>query len=79
MSFANRPGWSRITESMLIKKDVQNCIAIEPYSKHQNFTLQAKKIKKDRMTVDKAQQIIRKGLSNQIAFKIIDLKNLKEI
>lgn len=31
------------------------------------------------MAIDKTQQIIRKGVSDQIAFNIIDLKDPKEI
>lgn len=35
--------------------------------------------KKDRMAIGIAQQIIQKGIKNQIAFYIMDLKNLKEM
>ncbi len=38
-----------------------------------------KEIKEDRMVVGIAQRIIREGVSNQIAFNIIDFKDPKEM
>lgn len=38
-----------------------------------------KEIKKDRMTIDIVQKIIKEGVSNQIAFNIMDLKHPKEM
>lgn len=39
----------------------------------------SKKSQKDRMIVEIARQIIFKDVSNQIPFKMMDLKNLKEM
>ena len=70
--FANWLVWSGITESMLIEKDVWDLVLSRPRPKRQNPNLWIKKIKEDHMTVSIAQWFIREGVSNQIAFNIID-------
>lgn len=77
--FANWPVWLGITESMLIEKDVWDLGLIKPQSQYENPDLQWKKIKKDRMAVGIAQKISRKGVSDQIAFNIMDLKDPKKM
>ncbi len=77
--FANWSVWSGITESMPIEKDVWDLVSTGLRPKRQNPTLWAKEIKEDRMAVGIAQQIIREGVSDQIAFNIMDLKDPKEM
>ena len=77
--FANWPVWSGITESMLIEKDVWDLVLSGPRPERQNPNLWTKEIKEDRMAVGKAQRIIREGVSDQIAFNIMDLKDPKEM
>lgn len=79
IGFANWPVWSGITESMLIEKDVWDLISSGPRPERQNPTLWAKEIKEDRMAVGIVQRIIREGVSDQIAFNIMDLKDPKEM
>lgn len=62
---------------MLIKKDIWDLISTEPYPSRENPGIWVKKVKKDQIAVDIAQQIIWKGVSNQIAFNIMDIKDLK--
>lgn len=64
---------------MLIEKDVWDLIATGPRPERQNPNLWAKEIKEDRMAVGIAQRIIREGVSDQIAFNIMDLKDPKEM
>ena len=64
---------------MLIEKDVWDLIATGPRPERQNPNLWAKEIKEDRMAVGIAQWIIREGVSDQIAFNIMDLKDPKEM
>lgn len=52
---------------------------IEPCFKYQNLSFWMKKIQKDCMVIGIAQQIIKKGISNQIAFNIMDLKDFKKM
>ena len=77
--FANWPVWSGITESMLIEKDVWDLISTGPRPQRENPGLWSKEIKEDRMAVGIAQRIIREGVSDQIAFNIMDLKDPKEM
>lgn len=77
--FANWPVWAGITESMLIEKDVWDLVSSGPRPERQNPGLFSKEIKEDRMAIGTAQQIIREGVSDQIAFNIMDLKNPKEM
>lgn len=77
--FANWSVWSGITESMPVEKDVWDLVSTGLRPKRQNPTLWAKEIKEDRMAVGIAQQIIREGVSDQIAFNIMDLKDPKEM
>ena len=79
VDFSNWPVWSGITESMLIEKDVWDLVSTGPRPERQNTTLWAKEVKEDRMAVGIAQQIIREGVSDQIAFNIMDLKDPKEM
>ena len=79
IGFANWPVWSGITESMLIEKDVWDLISTGPRPPRENPGLWTKEIKEDRMAVGIAQKIIREGVSDQIAFNIMDLKNPKEM
>ena len=50
-----------------------------PRLPHKNPRLWAKEIKEDRMAVDIVQKIIKEGVSNQIAFNIMNFKDFKEI
>lgn len=52
---------------------------IGPYFKYQNPSFWMKEIRKNRMVIGIAQQIIKKGVSNQIAFNIMDLKDFKKM
>lgn len=79
IGFTNWPVWSGITKSMLIEKDVWNLVLTGPRPQCENPGLWSKKIKENRMAVDIAQKIIRKGVSDQIAFNIMDLKDPKEM
>ena len=79
IGFANWPVWSGITESMLIEKDVWDFISTGPHPSRKNPGLWTKEIKEDRMTVGIVQRIIRKGVSNQITFNIMNFKNPKVI
>ena len=77
--FANWPVWSGIIEFMLIEKNVWDLVSIRPWLQCDNPGLWSKEIKEDRMAVGIAQRIIRKGVSDQITFNIMDLKDPKEI
>ncbi len=77
--FANWPVWSGIIESMLIEKDVWDLVTTGLRPPRENPGLWSKEIKEDPMAVDTAQRIIREGVSDQIAFKIMDLKDPKEM
>lgn len=77
--FANWPIWSMITKSMLIEKDVWDLVTTGPRPVRQNPQLWIKEIKEDRMAVGIAQRIITEGVSNQIAFNIMDLEDPKDI
>ena len=79
IGFANWPVWLGITVSMLIEKDVWDLISIGPRPPRKNTGLLTKEIKEDRMAVGIAQSIIQEGVSNQIAFNIMDLKNPKKM
>ena len=58
---------------------MQNLVLRELRPQYENPSLWLKEIKKDYMTIGKAQRIIRKDVSNQIVFNIIDLKDPKKI
>ena len=77
--FANWPVWSGITKSMLIEKDVWDLVLTGPQPQRKNPGLWSKEIKEDRMAVGIVQRIIRKNVSDQIAFNIMDLKDPKKI
>ncbi len=77
VGFSNWPIWSGITKSILIEKDVWDLVSTGPRPAHENPGIWAKEVKKDRMAVGIAQQIIREGVSDQIAFNIIDIKDPK--
>ena len=77
--FANWPIWSMITKSMLIEKDVWDLIATGPRPERQNPGLFTKEVKEDRMAVGIARRIILEGVSDQIAFNIMDLEDPKEM
>ncbi len=77
--FVNKPVWSEITESMLIEKGVWYLVSTGPRPVCKNPGFWSKEVKEDRMVVGIAQRIIRKGVSNQIAFNIMDLKDPKEM
>lgn len=77
--FANWPVWSGITESMLIEKDVWDLVSTGPRPQREHPALFSKEVKEDRMAVGIAQRIIREGVSHQIAFNIMDLKDPKEM
>ena len=79
IGFSNWPIWSGITESMLIEKDVWDLVSTGLRPQCENTALWSKEIKEDRMVVGIAQRIIREGVSDQIAFNIMDLKDLKEM
>ncbi len=79
IGFANWPVWSEIIESILIEEDVWDLVFTKPQPVRENPSLWSKEVKEDRMAVGIAQQIIRKGVSDQIAFNIMDLKEPKEI
>ena len=64
---------------MLIKKDVWDLILTGPRPQCENPGLWSKKVKEDRMAVGIAQRIIIEGVSDQIAFNIMDLKDPKEM
>lgn len=64
---------------MLIKKKFWNLISTEPCPKRQNLRIWAKKIKKYRMAVGIAQQIMKEGIRNQIAFNFMDIEDPKQI
>lgn len=52
---------------------------MEPWHQYEYLGFWGKKIRKDRIAIGIAQRIIKEGVSNQMAFNIMDLKNLKEM
>ena len=54
-------------------------ISIGPRPQRENLGLWSKEVKEDRMAVGIVQKIIREGVSNQIAFNSMDLKDPKEM
>lgn len=64
---------------MLIKKDVWDLVSTGTRPQRENPGIWAKEVKEDRMAVGIAQRIIREGVSDQIAFNIMDLKDPKEM
>ncbi len=64
---------------MLIEKDVWDLISIGTQPVRENPGLWLKEVKEDRIAVETVQQIIREGVSDQIAFNIMDLKDPKEM
>lgn len=68
-----------ITKFMLIKKDIWELIETSFCPKHQIPGLFTKKVKEDQMAVDIARPIILEGLSDQIAFNIIDFEDSKKM
>lgn len=64
---------------MLIEKDVWDLVSTSPQPKRQNPTLFLKKVKRDQMAVEIAQQIILEDVNDQIAFNIMDLEDSKEM
>ena len=69
-----------ITKSILIEKDVWDLIATGSCPECQNPDLFTKEVKEDcRIVVGIARRIILEGVSNQIAFNIMDLEDLKEM
>ena len=79
IGFSNWPIWSGITESILIEKDVWDLVSTGPRPRRENTALWSKEVKEDHMAVGIAQKIIREGVSDQIAFNIMDLKDPKEM
>ncbi len=79
VGFSNWPVWSGITESMLIKKDVWDLVLTGPRPARENPGLWSKEVKEDRMAVGIAQRIIREGVSDQITFNIMDIKDPKQM
>lgn len=63
----------------MIEEDVEDLVSRSSRFKQQNPHLFSKEVKKDRIAIRIAQQIITERVNNQIAFNIIDLKDLKEI
>lgn len=76
---ANWPIWSMISKSMLIEKDCWDLVATGPRPERQNALLWPKEVKEDRMAVGIARRIILEGVSDQIAFNIMDLEDPKEM
>lgn len=68
-----------ITQSMLIEKDVWDLVSSGPRPERQNPSLWAKEVQEDRMAVRIARRIITEGVSDQIAFNIMDLEDPKEM
>lgn len=68
-----------ITKSMIIEKDIWDLILTSPRPKYPNFILFLKEAKKDQMVMGIAWQIILKSINDQIAFNIMDLKDLKKM
>lgn len=64
---------------MLIEKDIWDLVSTGPCSLHQNPALFSKEMKEHQMAIGIGQRIIREGVSDQIAFNIMDLKDPKEI
>ncbi len=64
---------------MLIEKDVWDLISTGPRPVRENPDLWSKEVKEDHMAVGTTQRIIREGVSDQIAFNIMDLKDPKEM
>lgn len=64
---------------MLIKKNLWNIVETSSHPERQNPALWVKEVKKDWIAVGIARQIILEGVSEQIAFNIIDLEDLKEM
>ena len=64
---------------MLIEKDVWDFVLTSLRLQCKNTALWSKEIKGDRMAIGIAQKIIREGVSDQIAFNIIDFKDHKEM
>ena len=64
---------------MLIEKDVWDLISTGPRPARENPGIWSKEVKEDRMAVGIAQRIIREGVSDQIAFNIIDIKDPKQM
>ena len=64
---------------MLIEKDVWDLISTKPWPQCRNPSLWSKEVKEDCIAVGITQKIIRKGVSDQIAFNTMDLKDLKEM
>ena len=64
---------------MLIEKGVWDLVSTGPRPVRENPSLWSKEVKEDRMAVGTAQRIIREGVSDQIAFNIMDLKDPKEM
>ena len=64
---------------MMIEKDVWDFIVIGPWPEWQNPQLGVKKANKDWMAVEIARRIIFEGVSDQIAFNVMDLEDPKEI
>lgn len=68
-----------ISKSMLIEKDVWDLIATGPQPVRQNPQLWTEEVKEDRMAVGIARRIILEGVSDQIAFNIMDLEDPKQM
>lgn len=79
VGFSNWPIWSGITESMLIEKDMWDLVSTGPRPERQNPGIWTKEIREDQMAIGIAQQIIKKGVSNEIAFNIMDIRDPKQM
>lgn len=64
---------------MRIKKDVWDLVSSGPRPERQNPSSWAKEVQADRMAVRIARRIITEGVSDQIAFEIMDLEDPKEM
>lgn len=51
---------------------------MRPHPECQDLGIWVKQMKKNQKTLDIAERIIREGVSNQIAFNIMDIKDLKQ-
>lgn len=63
----------------MIEKDIWDLVSTGPRPEQQNPHLFAKEVKEDRMAIGIAQEIITKGVSDQIAFNIMDLEDPREM
>ena len=79
IDFTNLLIWSMIIKLMPIEKDVWDLVSTGLQLECQNPILFSKEVKEDQIMVEIGQQIILKGVNDQIIFNIIDLEDPKEM